>query len=52
MIVRSGSISSNFVDNRCFFIPPVTSGNLFVLVMNVDADAMTLALTIKTIGIQ
>jgi hypothetical protein len=48
----SGITDVNYVDNGCFFIPPLTSGNLYVLVTNIDADSMTLALKVKTLGIQ
>jgi hypothetical protein len=48
----SGITDQHFADNACFFIPPLTSGNLFVLVTNIDANAMTLNLTIKLLGIQ
>lgn len=48
----SGITDQVFVDNASFFVPPLTSGNLFVLVTNLDANAMSLNLEVKLLGIQ
>lgn len=48
----SGITDQNFTDNACFFIPPLASGNIYVLVTNIDANAMTLNLSIKLLAIQ
>jgi hypothetical protein len=52
LYIASGITDLSFIDNGCFFVPPLTSGSLYVLVTNIDADAMTLALKVKTLGIQ
>jgi hypothetical protein len=53
LLYRSSGITDPaFIDNASFFIPPLASGNLFVLVTNIDANPMTLDVEIKLLGIQ
>jgi hypothetical protein len=48
----SGITDQHFVDNACFFIPPLVSGTLYALITNIDANAMALNVTLKLLGIQ
>ncbi|MFM0554786.1 hypothetical protein P0D69_28020 [Paraburkholderia sediminicola] len=47
----NGITDVTFSDTGLFFIPTLSSGNIFAQVTNIDADPMTLALTIKALGI-
>jgi len=48
----SGITQRTYIDTGSFFVPALSTGNLFVQITNIDADAMSLAVSVLIIKIQ